>query len=146
MQAGVVAAVQGAPPKSAAVSAEATDRATCLYETEWQIASAAMRPYQQLTPSRPAQRHIMPHWQSVKAADFMWASAEKFEKPYMVCSYSALQMFQALLLCFARVFVSANSNTDISIVANKCDCSHIYSTCQTSVCSPSKAKSRRAIA
>lgn len=38
-QAGVVGAVPAAKPKA---TAEAIDRATCLYETEWQVAEAAI--------------------------------------------------------------------------------------------------------
>ena len=77
MKAGVVGMVPATAPKAAVVSSEAVDRATCMYETEWQTTDVISALSSQSTPGRAEKRVLIPHKRGLVANDFMWTDDTK---------------------------------------------------------------------
>lgn len=71
-------------PKTAMASSEAIDKATCLYETEWQVTEGISLNDRTLLPSVPQQQLLLPQKASLLPTSFMWSSAGTSERPQLV--------------------------------------------------------------
>ena len=77
LQAGIVGAALPSAPKPAATSSETIDRATCLYETEWQVTDLATGVGRNLAQAAPERINLAACQHRNIPTQFVWASADR---------------------------------------------------------------------
>ena len=80
----MVGAVPPAAPKPAAASSETIDRATCLYETQWQVTEGVSSSGKDVFSSLPQKQLLLPQKSNILPMEFMWTSAGSPERPRLV--------------------------------------------------------------
>lgn len=92
VQAGIVGSV--VPPPKATVPAEVLDRATCLYETEWQIVEAATPPQPAMQlPKKRLSLAPTSKFSSTPGSIFVWSSSKETSESLMVSTRGSYQSY-----------------------------------------------------